>query len=184
MVGKGRHPILGLTSSDPVLGIVGSVGLAASAGTALVIDLGGGERSSGRTLRDIIADGPSLAEMSPGRRGVALIRGGDVDPATAYDIASELSRRWPAVVMRLTPESPGPFPTVTAAPLYPGRLLPAPAVSHCVWQPLGLGADPPAPGLVLPRLRPATLRKLLGGHVPRRSRWIAAWSPVWEMPWA
>ena len=184
MVGKGRHSILGLTSPDPVLSLVASIGLAASVGTALVVDLVEvGADSGERSLRHIVNDGPSLSEMSPGRRGVAFIRGGGIETATAIGVIEELSRRWPAVVAR-TPGSQNPFPTVPAVPLYPGRLFPVPDVSHCVWQPLGTGAQPPAPGPVLPRLRPGALRQLLSGHIPRRSRWIAAWRPVWEMPWA
>lgn len=176
--------MLALTSPDPVLSLVGSIGLAASVGTALVVDLlddgsGGGRR----TLRDIVDDGPTLAEMSPTRRGVALIRGGGVDANATDRILGELSGRWPAIVIRRGLGA-GTYPTVPAIPLYPGRLLPVGDVSHCVWQPVGTGSEAPAPGLVLPRLRPATLRRLLSGHLPRRSRWIAAWRPVWEMPWA
>lgn len=184
MVGKGRHRILGLTSPDPVLSLVGSIGLAASVGTALVVDLVEvGAESGVRSLLDIVTDGPSLRELSPGRRGVALIRGGGIEPGTATDIIEELSLRWPAVVAR-TREGQCPFPTVPAIPLYPGRLFPVPDASHCVWQPLGIGAEPPAPGPVLPRLRSATLRQLLSGHIPRRSGWISAWRPIWGMPWA
>ena len=39
MVGKGTHPILGLSSPDPVLSMVAPIGLAASVGTGLVVDL-------------------------------------------------------------------------------------------------------------------------------------------------
>jgi hypothetical protein len=175
---------LGLTSPDPVLSLVGSIGLAASVGTALVVDLVEvGADSGSRSLRDMVSDGPSLAEMNPGRRGVALIRGGGVEPAMAIDMVEQLARRWPAVVAR-TADGPHPFPTVPAFPLYPGRILTVPDASHCVWQPLGSGAEPPAPGPVLPRIPTATLRQLLSGHIPRRSKWISAWRPVWEMPWA
>lgn len=184
VVGKGRLPVLGLTSPDPVLSMAGSIGLAASRGTALIIDLVDprvdGDR---RTLRDIASDGPSLHEMSPGRPGVAMIRGGGIDLSAAVEIIEQLAARWPALVVRTNQRQQG-FPTVPAVPLYPGTLLPASGVSHCVWQPVGNGADPPGPGPILPRLRPATVRRLLSGRLPRRSRWIAAWRQVWEMPWA
>jgi hypothetical protein len=184
MVGKGRHLILGLTSPDPVLSVVGSIGLAASVGTALVVDLVDPAADGGRrTLRDLADEGPSLQEMSPGRRGVAMIRGGGVEPDLAVDVIRELSRRWPAIVVRVD-GGESLFPTVVAVPLYPGRLLPVPGASNCVWQPVGLGAEPPAPGPVLPRLRPAVLRGLLSGRLPRRSRWIDSWRAIWEMPWA
>jgi hypothetical protein len=176
--------VLGLTSPDPVLSVAGSIGLAASRGTALIIDLAD-PRTDGdrRTLRDIVSDGPSLHEMSPGRQGVAMIRGGGIDHSAAVAIIEELAARWPALVVR-TDEGQRLFPTVPAVPLYPGSLLPASRHAHCVWQPVGNGSDPPGPGPVLPRLRPATLRRLLSGRLPRRSRWIGAWGPVWEMPWA
>lgn len=184
MVGKGRHRVLALTSPDPVLSLVGSIGLAASAGTALVVDLADVRADSGRrTIHDMATDGPTLTEMSPGRQGVAMIRGGGVDLASADRIVEELAVRWPAVVVR-RPAGASRYPTVPAIPLYPGRLLPAPDVSHCVWQPVGGGSDAPAPGLVLPRLRPGTMRRLLAGQLPKRSRWVGAWQRVWEMPWA
>ncbi|MGD2043985.1 MAG: hypothetical protein PVJ28_10075 [Acidimicrobiia bacterium] len=141
-----------------------------------------GAASDRRTLHDIATDGPTLAEMSPGRQGIAMVRGGGVDNHVADRVIEELAGRWPAIVVR-TAWDESVYPTVPAIPLYPGRLLPAPDVSHCVWQPVGTGSEAPAPGPILPRLRSGTLRRLLTGHLPRRSRWIAAWRPVWEMPW-
>lgn len=184
MVGKGRHPILGLMSPDPVLSLVGPVGLAASVGTALVIDLVADEPDpQRRTLRDIADDGPSLAELSPGRSGVAMIRAGGIDRSREIGVIQELAKRWPAVVIRVTAGDRA-FPVVPAVPLFPGGLIPAPEAAHCVWQPVGAGSTPPGPGPVLPRLRPGALRRMLSGHLPRRSRWIDSWQPVWEMPWA
>lgn len=183
MVGKGRHPILGVRSIDPVLSLVSPVGLAAAVGTALVVDLSGTGRMSGqRTLRDLAAEGPTLAELSPGRRGVAMIAGGGIEAGDAIVLIEQLAARWPALTVRVDgPE--WPFPVVPVVPVYPGRLL---AVSEPigVWQPIGGGNVRPGPGPVLPRLRPGHLRRLLAGHIPRRSRWIEAWRPVWDMPWA
>jgi hypothetical protein len=184
MGGKGRQPILGFMSPDPVLALVGPVGLAASRGTALVVDLeADGAGKDRRTLRDLVVDGPTRGELSPARPGIALIAGGGVDHDSAIELIGELSKTWPAVVVRV-PTPAWPYPTVPAFPLYPGHLMPSPPISHCVWQPVGTGATPPGPGVLLPRLRPGTLRRLLSGHLPRRSRWVAAWSAVWEMPWA
>lgn len=173
-----------MTSPDPVLSMAGAIGLGASLGTALVVDLADEESRPGqRTLRDIVEDGPSMRELSPGRPGVALVRGGGIEPATAIATIEELSLRWPALVIR-TPLGRPVGPTVPAMPLYPGTLLRPPDSAHCVWQPVGAGSDPPAPGPVLPRIRPATLQALLSGRLPRRSRWVSAWRQVWEMPWA
>lgn len=183
MVGKGRHSVLAVRSPDPVLSLVGAVGLAAAAGTGLVIDLLTDRAGDRRTLRELATDGPSLAELSPSRRGVALLRGGGVDEQSGLDIIGRLAERWPAVAVRVD-LSELPFPIVPAIPLYPSGLLPPPTETHCVWQPVGVGSNPPGPGPVLPRLRPSTLRQMLSLQIPRRSRWVDAWAPVWEMPWA
>ncbi|HEU4320427.1 MAG TPA: hypothetical protein VFS66_10140 [Acidimicrobiia bacterium] len=172
-----------MRSPDPVLSLVGAVGLAAAGGTGLVIDLLTDRAGGKRTLRDLAVDGPSLAELSPSRRGVALLRGGGIEEQAALEIIERLAQRWPAVTIRVD-SGRLPFPVVPAIPLYPPGLLPAPSETHCVWQPVGVGSDPPGPGPVLPRLRPSTLRRLLTLQMPRRSRWVEAWAPVWEMPWA
>ncbi|HET9258497.1 MAG TPA: hypothetical protein VFP42_00035 [Acidimicrobiia bacterium] len=171
-----------MRSIDPILSLVGPIGLAASLGTALVIDLGPSGANEGRSLRDISADGPTLAELSPGRRGVAMIPGGGIDPRDAIDLIEQLAIRWPAVAVRV--EGPGwPFPVVPVIPIYPGRLLVS-TEPLGVWQPIGGSGRAPGPGPVLPRLRAGQLRRLLSGQVPRRSRWVDAWRPVWDMPWA
>jgi len=183
MVGKGRHPILGVWSPDPVLATVAPIGLAAATGTALVVDLVTTSRVAGRTVADLVADGPRLAELSPGRPGIAFLPGGNVDRAVALEMIDQLAGHWPAIVVRV-PDIELPFAKVPVVPLFPGRLAPTTVVSHGVWQPVGGGAEPPGPGPVLPSLRGGVIRRLLSGHLPRRSRWIAAWRPIWEMPWA
>lgn len=183
MVGKGRHRILGVWSPDPVLSIVAPIGLAASAGTALLVDLASGSPETGRTLAGLVADGPTLSELSPGRRGIAFLPGGGVDRDSAVDVIGQLAGHWPALVVRVA--DPGyPFATVPVIPLFPGRFSPVKLPPHGVWQPVAAGREPPGPGPVLPRLRSGELRRMLAGHLPRRSRWVAAWRPVWEMPWA
>lgn len=181
MVGQGRHPILAVRSIDPVLSLVSTIGLAGSVGTGLVIDMLAPSGGEGRTLRDLMADGPSLEELSPGRHGVGLLRGGGVDVNEVSGVVEALARRWPAVVVRV--DQPAEFcPTVPVIPLYPGPFLVSDAAIG-VWQPVVGGSSPAGPGPVLPRLRPTVLRRLLAGSMPRRSRWVAAWRPVWEMPW-
>lgn len=172
-----------MASADPVLSLVGPLGLAASAGTALVIDLLGGLRlASGRTLADIVEEGPRLDELSPGRSGVALIGGGPLPDQDAQAAVEQLATRWPAVVVRVA-DAGWPGPTVPVRPLYPGWLAPS-GEGAAVWQPVGPGSDPPGPGPVLPRLGRATAYRLLSGRLPSRSRWISAWAPVWGLPWA
>lgn len=183
MVGKGRHPILGVRSIDPVLSLVAPIGLVASVETGLVVDLttGRGHRP-GRSLRDMVEDGPTLAELSPARTGVAFLDGGGIGVEDAVVILEQLAARWPSVAVRLA-GADVPFPVVPVVPLYPGRLLPA-IEPRGVWQPVGSGSTPPGPGPVLPRLRIGELRRMLAGQLPRRNRWVAAWNQVWEMPWA
>lgn len=172
-----------MASADPVLSLVGPLGLAASAGTALVVDLLGGLRTGpGRSLADIAVEGPRLDELSPGRSGVALVGAGPLSAGEAESTVYRLASRWPAVVVR--PASQGwPGPTVPLRPLFPGLLAPA-AEGAAVWQPVGPGVDPPGPGPVLPRLTRATAHRLLHGRLPARSRWVSAWAAVWGLPWA
>jgi hypothetical protein len=163
--------------------MVAPIGLAASVGTALVVDLATSGPRSGRTLADLVREGPALSELSPGRAGVAYLPGGNVDPEAAVEIIERFSRHWPAVVVRV----PGPglsFATVPVIPLFPGSLSPLAVPARGVWQPVMGGAGVPGPGPVLPRLGARTIRRLLAGQLPRKSRWVAAWRPVWEMPWA
>lgn len=183
MVGKGRHPILGVWSPDPILSTVAPIGLAASVGTALVVDMVGSSAGGRRTLADLVADGPALSELSPGRPGIAMLPAGDVDGESALALIERLRSHWPAVVVRVN-DSRAPIASVPVIPLFPGRLSPVRVPQHGVWQPVAGGADPPGPGPVLPRLRAGLVRGILAGRLPRRSRWIDAWRVVWEMPWA
>jgi hypothetical protein len=162
MIGKGRHPILGVWSPDPVLSTVAPIGLAASVGTALVVDLVSIPAGGARTLADIVAEGPKLSELSPVRTGIALLAGGRVAPEPAFELLDQLARNWPALVVR----------------------LPEATREVAGWQPVGGGSEPPGPGPVMPPLRAGTIRRLLSGQLPRRNRWVSAWRPIWEMPWA
>ena len=176
--------MLGVRSPDPLLSVAATIGLATAAGTALVIDLASPPMTLGRrNLRDMASDGPTLADLSPGRSGVALVSGGGIGSDEASALVGRLATRWPALVVRV--DSDGwPFPVVPVLPLYPGPLAPFPDTRAGVWQPLSAGARPPGPGPVLPRLRPGALRRILNGRPPRRDGWQRAWAPIWSMPWA
>lgn len=183
MVGRGSARVLAVTSNDPVLSLLAPIGLAASAGTALVVDLAGGLHvPSARTLADIAAEGPRLDELSPGRAGVAFVTSGSITLGEAGEMVDQLATRWPAVVVRSDGDG-WPGPTVPVRALYPGWLAPS-AESAAVWQPMAHGSRPPGPGPVLPRVGRGTVRRLLSGRLPSRSRWVRAWKQVWGMPWA
>ncbi len=183
MGGVPRLGVLAVESPDPVLSVVAPLGLAAAVETALVIDLAGGLRvQSDRTLADLIEDGPTRAELSPGRSGVAVLSGHTLDPAPAMIAIEELAASWPAIVLRCRPGQM-PVRTVPVRPLFPGYFL-TPDETPSVWQPVGTRARPPGPGPVLPRLSASLVRRLLSGRLPGRSRWVASWRPVWDMPWA
>lgn len=175
--------MLAVASPDPVMSLLGPIGLAASAGTALVVDMGSGLRTPRRrTLADLVADGPRLEELAPGRRGVAFVSAGGLAPGPAAELVGRLSRHWPAVVIRVG-VSGWEGPTVPILPLYPGWLAPDHA-GAAVWQTVPGGGRPPGPGPVLPPLGRAMTVRMLAGGLPRRDRWVRAWLQVWEMPWA
>jgi len=187
MVGMGRSPsrfgVLGVTSVDPVLSLLSALGLGQTAGSALVIDLCRDlNLPNGRTLSDLAFEGPSLAELSPGRSGVALMASGPITVEDTQPVIEALAVHWPAVVVRC---HPGQWegPTVPVRPLFPG-LLHSVEQSPAVWQPLATGARPTGPGPVLPRLRGLLVRRMLAGRSADRARWVRAWAPVWGMPWA
>ncbi len=175
--------MLQVWSPDPALGLVAALGLAVSVGTSLVVDLENKGRPGERSLTSILAEGPHLDELSPGRTGVACLPGGHIGSADAVKLIHRLKERWPAVVVRCGAPW-ADIPSVPVVPLVPGRLVPQPPIDHAVWQPVGgMSTRPPGPGPVLPRLRSSLFRRLMDGRQPGRSRWISAWRPVWEMPW-
>lgn len=169
-------------SPDPMLSAVVALGLGASLSTALVIDLAGDLRvPSRRSLADLISDGPSSAELSPGRSGVAVASGAGARELDSRSLADSLATGWPSVIVRLgAPRWEGAL--IPVRPLYPGWMAPTTG-SASVWQPLGGAGTAPGPGPVLPRLGHRVASSLLGGRIPVRSRWVRALAPVWELPW-
>ena len=182
-MGRERFRLLGVRSDDPVLSVVGPVGLASAAGTALLIDLGTRLGTTGaRTLTDLVHDGPRLDELSPGRPGVAVIRRGTIEIETCVPLVEKLATRWPAVVVRVDQDG-WPGPVVPVHPLYPGWLAPETS-GPAVWQSFPWSTRPPGPGPVLPRLRTSEIRRMLGGGQPTSGRGFSTWQRVWELPWA
>jgi hypothetical protein len=183
MGGARPAPILAIRApTDPVLHALAPLGLAAAAGTALVVDLDpvapgyGGDRS----LASLVADGPRLDDLVPRRVGVAVLANGGVDPDEAMAIVAALARRWPAVVTRVS--AGAATAAVEAVALVPGML--APAVGRpAAYQATRPGPLPRLPGVVLPPLGRGAIEGMLGGRRRPPGRWVAAWRPAWSFPW-
>ena len=174
------------TAADGLLSAVAPLGLAAAAGTALMVDLDphGPDYPGGASLAELVAEAPRRADLVPGRAGTAVLRNGGVGVAEAREVVEALIVGWPHLVLRVsTPEAAAELaPLVPVRPLLPGILAPR-VESPCVYQKTGFSASPPGPGPLLPRPRPRLLANLLNGTLEPRSRWVTAWRQVWRLPW-
>ncbi len=174
---------------DGVLGAVAPLALAASQPICLVVDLdqAGPAYPGSRTLRDLVEGGLRAADLSPQRRGTAILANGNVSAADAAEVLGHLIAAWPAIVLRTAAVGQDDVP----APLVPVRLL----VPGGLFSPSGRGVyqltrqsflrpRPPQDAVVvLPPAPRAVLRHLLRGRQPGRSRWIKSWRRVWATPW-
>jgi len=171
------------TFGDELLAAIAPLGLALAAGSALVVDLDpdGPAYPGERTVAELAEEGPRRTELDPGRSGVATLRNGGAETLAAIEVVGTLAESWPAIVVRVGSE-PVPFPVIPVRPLWPGFLAYA-GQSPSVWQAVPGGAEAPGPGPVLPPPGRATVTALLSGRRPPRSRWVRAWTEVWELPW-
>ena len=170
--------------ADGVLGTIAPLALALSAGTAIVVDLEptGPHYPSNSSLAALVSEGPRRTDLTPARRGVAVLRNGGVSPEAAGEVVEALIAGWPHVVLRS--RSRVAFcPTVPVVPLLPGGLV-ARAHHRAVYQQMGWREQAPGPGPVLPTPSRATVKALCEGRLPLGSRWVRAWQRVWETPWA
>jgi hypothetical protein len=176
--------VLGVrTEVDSVLSAVAPLGLAAAAGTALMVDLDpqGPPYPSARSLADLVADGPRRDELTPQRQGVAVLRNGGVGWEQSAALVVTLAEHWPAVVLRVGADRVE-FPVVPVVPLLPGMLAPAQG-RVAVWQAMAKGSSAPGAGPVLPAISRTVMQRLLEGTVDPRGRWVTAWERVWRLPW-
>lgn len=173
------------TAHDGLLSAVAPLGLAAAAGTALVVDLDpdGPAYPGPGSLADLLDRGPRRADLIPGRRGVAVLRNGGVGMEAAREVVDALVDGWPNVVLRLaTVPHAAPVPVVPVWPLLPGALAVQP-VGAAVYQRTGFPGSPAGPGPVLPKPPASVVSALLHGTVPAAARWIRSWRQVWRLPW-
>jgi len=170
---------------DGVLGAVAPLGLAAAAGTALVVDLDQhGPRYPGRTtLASLVSEGPTRRHLSPERRGVAVLGNGGIATADAEEVVRALVEGWPNVVLRLASSIDPPLRALKVMPLVPGGLFDEPR-GPVVYQASSWRVQPPQRSIVLPRPARRTVGALLAGQTPLpRDRWVRAWRTVWNQPW-
>lgn len=174
------------TPEDGLLGAAAPLGLAAAAGTALVVDLdpAGPAYPGPGSLAELVADGPRRRDLTPSRPGLAVLRNGGVAPSEAAAVLAALADGWPALVLRLGPHhrGPAPAPLVRFHPLIPGALFPPPP-GPAVYQDTGWRVPAPGPGPVLPVPRRSSWAALFSGLVPGRDRWVRKMASVWEWPW-
>lgn len=172
---------------DGLLGALAPLGLALASGSALVVDLDvHGPRYPGdRSLSDLVADGPTRADLTP-RPGVAVLRNGGVRPEDATEVLAALVDGWPRVVVRIPPRpapAPGPVPVVPVRLLVPGSLFPPPS-GAAVWQATPAWRRVPGGGIRLPIPRRPTVTALASGvRPPANDPWIRAWRAAWEVRW-
>lgn len=157
---------------------IAPLGLAAAAGTALVVDLDPDAAPyPGPALADLSAGAVRAEHLAPKRRGVAVISSGGVTTGQADELLERLISGWPAVVIRVPVGSAG----IPVLPLEPVELRPPKAI-RAVWQSTVRGST--APGVVLPPIGRSRVTALCRCVVEPRWRWVRAWSAVWERPWA
>ena len=171
------------TREDGLLGALAPLGLAAAAGTALVIDLDpdGPSYPGSGSLAQLVVDEPRREDLKPTRSGLAVLRNGGVEYPEAFKVVAALIRGWPAVVLRLASGSdlPPELTVITVHPLVPGGLF-GTVETPAVYQPMGFRMASPPAGMMLPHLPRRVAAALLAGNVPRGSRWIRAWSALWD----
>jgi hypothetical protein len=179
--------ILGVrTAVDSVLSVLAPMGLAAAAdGPALLIDLDpeGPGYPSKRSLADLVADGPTRAELTPGTEGMALLRNGGIGWTDAVVMIERLALSWSSLILRVgVGQFDLPWPVIPVFPLLHGFLT-ASEGRAAVWQASDRGQIAPGPGPVLPPLSRREIRCLLETRSMPRGRWVRGWHQVWELPW-
>lgn len=171
------------TPNDAILDVAVPLGLAVAAGTAIVVDAdpSGPRLGDGATLAQLVARGPTRADLEPPSSGPAFLSNGGIDVGEASEVIAALAARWPALILRCAPGVHKPDGAITFAPLLPepwGRAYPGRVVFQR--SPMSPAIDPGHP--VLPRPRRATIAALLAGRRPvRRDRWIKALGAVWGL---
>ncbi|KKK62716.1 hypothetical protein LCGC14_3001560 [marine sediment metagenome] len=168
---------------DLMLGVVGPLGAATAAGTALLVDLDpdGPHYGGKHSLKDLVTNGPTREQLEPTRSGPAVLRNGGVSPEDAEEVVTALVERWPNVVLRCAPTQGVNTGAVALLPLLPAPFTPS-VDGAAVYQQTPLSSGRPRNMHVLPVPRSETVKALLSGVRPRsRDRWIRSFARVWEL---
>ena len=168
------------TLHDDVLGMLAPFALASFRSTVLVIDLDpeGLPLPGRRTLASLVEDGPTLAELVPSRKGLAVLPHGGVRIPAAMEVVSALVESWPCVVVRTRTPLEG-MPFVRVAPLIPGVET---RVSPRVWVRTGIGRMEPGPGPLVDAPPRSAFNSVLARQAPA-GRWLRSWAQVWRWRW-
>lgn len=172
------HRVLGTHSSDRVLHHIAPLGLAASVGTCLVVDLDPHAPAlAARTLRQLLDDGPASTDLTVSP-GVSVLGNGGVDYDEAADLIEHLTAVWGRIVLRSCRGS-HPYPTLRVEPLLPRPLTPESADVVQAMQ-RGQRAED---AILLPRIRRHQIRLMLDGRLEPRWRWTRTWRDAWGRSW-
>ncbi|HEX5723005.1 MAG TPA: hypothetical protein VFZ06_09710 [Acidimicrobiia bacterium] len=179
--------ILGVrTEIDSVLSVLAPLGLAAAADPpSLLIDLdpSGPAYPSRRSLADLVSDGPTRAELTPGSTGMAVLRNGGIEWREAVESVHRLATSWSSITLRVGLDDTGlPWPVIPVVPLLPGFLT-IDDGRPAVWQTSERGQVAPGPGPLLPPLGRRVVHQCLEARSIPRGRWVRGWRQVWELPW-
>lgn len=173
-------PVLAIrTYADGLLSVLAPLGMGAAAGTALVLDLDptGVPLPSPASVADLVEASPTLDQLRPARRGLAVLTSGGAGWTEAASVVEALGAGWPAVVVRVAAEVP--LPTVPVVPLIPGL---NPGVEPAVYQRTGIPGGVPGDGPVLPVPGSRVVRAALSGRM-FGGRWVRAWRQAWRLAW-
>lgn len=179
MVERGLiHRILAVRSSDPILHHIAPLGLAASAGRCLVVDLDDSAPGySSVTLRGLVDDGLRAIDLEP-ESGVAVLGNGGIPFSEAAPTIDRLLGVWGRVVVRDGGEA-HPFRVLRVEPWLPDPLGPQGADLVQATERGQVVSGTP----MLPPLRRHQINSIIRGTIEPRWRWVRAWRTAWSRPW-
>ena len=189
-------PVLATWSPlDAALDILLPLGLVASTGSGLVIDLDpeGPRLGPGPTLADLVRSGPTLEQLEPpqtartgkgfGGKASGFLSNGGVNAGEATPVVAAMIERWPSVVLRCSPRDAQPPGSIAALPLLPEPFTPV-GTGRVVYQRCAFSPRRKPEGVVLPIPRRRTVEALFAGRRPpsKRDPWLRAVARLWSLP--